>query len=352
MDFKKKSKVSKQLLWVGLGSIIMFFGGLTSAYIVRKAEGNWEEFSVPFWFEYSTGIIILSSVLLFIVRHKIKKDQNISELLFATFFLGLLFTVCQFKGWEKIINDPGNGKADLEISGGSAELKVNWYGANPSALEIGVYPYTVSDTSGVTYTDSVVITKPPSITVNAYTTRIIDTIENKRHVYGITTLEKFGGTGLLTVNWFGANPDSLLVGIHPYSVTDSNDSTFNGYVRITDSSEIMINEIITQTKSIHFTGPGSNPSGSFFYTLTVTHLAHLIGGLIALFITLINSIRNKYNSKNFLGIELSSIYWHFLGILWVYLFLFIKFDIQIASLVTLAIIVFMILLSNLLKKRL
>ena len=36
MDFKKKSKVNKQLLWVGLGSVIMFFGGLTSAYIVRK----------------------------------------------------------------------------------------------------------------------------------------------------------------------------------------------------------------------------------------------------------------------------------------------------------------------------
>ena len=85
MDFKKKSKVNKQLLWVGLGSVIMFFGGLTSAYIVRKAEGNWEEFGVPYWFEYSTGIIILSSLLLFVVRHKIKKDQNISYLLFSTF---------------------------------------------------------------------------------------------------------------------------------------------------------------------------------------------------------------------------------------------------------------------------
>ena len=353
MDFKKKSKVNKQLLWVGLGSVIMFFGGLTSAYIVRKAEGNWEEFSVPYWFEYSTGIIILSSLLLFVVRHKIKKDQNISYLLFSTLFLGILFTFCQFKGWEKIINNPENGTASLVIDGGIGETKVNWYGANPSLLDTGIYPYSITDTRGAIYTDSVIITNPPSLLVNTYTTRIIDSIKNKRHVYATTTLTKEGGSGSLIVNWFGANPDSLPVGIHPYSVIDVNDSSFsvNGYVRVTEYPEIMVNELTTQTKSIHFTGPGSNPSGSFFYTLTVTHLAHLIGGLIALLVTLINSIRNKYSSNNFLGIELSSIYWHFLGILWVYLFLFIKFDIQIASLVTLAIIVGMIFLSNLFKKK-
>ena len=39
-----KNKALKQLLWVGMGSIAMFFAGLTSAYIVRKAEGNWVDF--------------------------------------------------------------------------------------------------------------------------------------------------------------------------------------------------------------------------------------------------------------------------------------------------------------------
>ena len=39
------NKTYKQLLWIGIGSIVMFFGGLTSAYIVRQAEGNWLEFA-------------------------------------------------------------------------------------------------------------------------------------------------------------------------------------------------------------------------------------------------------------------------------------------------------------------
>ena len=39
-----KNKNAKLLLWVGIAGISMFFAGLTSAYIVRKAEGNWLEF--------------------------------------------------------------------------------------------------------------------------------------------------------------------------------------------------------------------------------------------------------------------------------------------------------------------
>ena len=44
----------KQLLWIGIGSILMFFAGLTSAYVVRKPQGNWVEFILPDWFLYST----------------------------------------------------------------------------------------------------------------------------------------------------------------------------------------------------------------------------------------------------------------------------------------------------------
>ena len=35
-----ENNAKKQLLWIGMGSILMFFAGLTSAYIVRKPEGS------------------------------------------------------------------------------------------------------------------------------------------------------------------------------------------------------------------------------------------------------------------------------------------------------------------------
>ena len=38
-----RNKSLKQLLWIGIASIVMFFAGITSAYVVRKPQGNWIE---------------------------------------------------------------------------------------------------------------------------------------------------------------------------------------------------------------------------------------------------------------------------------------------------------------------
>jgi len=80
-------------------------------------------------------------------------------------------------------------------------------------------------------------------------------------------------------------------------------------------------------------GEGSNPSGSFVYIITYGHIAHLIGGLFFLAIALVRSIyifKNPSNSliKNIdptkgVRMDLLSTYWHFVGILWIYLFLFL-----------------------------
>jgi len=77
------------------------------------------------------------------------------------------------------------------------------------------------------------------------------------------------------------------------------------------------------SKQIFFGGKSSNAAGSFLYLITFLHLLHLFAGLIILLVTLKNAIKAKYDSQNMLGIELCSIYWHFLDILWVYLFLFL-----------------------------
>lgn len=78
-------------------------------------------------------------------------------------------------------------------------------------------------------------------------------------------------------------------------------------------------------QGIYFFGKYSNASGSFLYLIALVHLAHMVGGLMALLVTLIKSLRRKYSSADYLGIELTSIYWHFLDLLWVYLFLFLYF---------------------------
>ena len=66
-------------------------------------------------------------------------------------------------------------------------------------------------------------------------------------------------------------------------------------------------------------------SGSYLYILMITHLLHLFAGLIAIRVTSKNLKNGLYNSSNHLGLELTTIFWHFLDILWVGLFLFIEF---------------------------
>jgi cytochrome c oxidase subunit 3 len=51
----------------------------------------------------------------------------------------------------------------------------------------------------------------------------------------------------------------------------------------------------------------------------------MIGGLISLVVTAYNASKDKYNVENTLGIRLTAVFWHFLGILWVYLFLFLLY---------------------------
>ena len=64
---------------------------------------------------------------------------------------------------------------------------------------------------------------------------------------------------------------------------------------------------------------------SFLYVIVFAHLLHLAGGMISLLVVIYNHFKQKYNASQFLGIELGAMYWHFLDLLWIYLFLFIYF---------------------------
>lgn len=72
-------------------------------------------------------------------------------------------------------------------------------------------------------------------------------------------------------------------------------------------------------------GSSSTPSSSFLYLLTALHIAHLIGGIISLLVVFVKLNRNKYSAEKYLGVQVSITYWHFLGGLWVYLYLFFMY---------------------------
>jgi cytochrome c oxidase subunit 3 len=76
---------------------------------------------------------------------------------------------------------------------------------------------------------------------------------------------------------------------------------------------------------INFTGPTSNAKGTFIYLIVVVHLTHVIAALISVLVVIYNHYKQKYMNGKTLGLELAATFWHFVDILWIYLFLFFYF---------------------------
>jgi len=105
-DQRKKIHPHKFTLWVALGSIIMMFAGLTSAYIVKRNMGAWTSFPFPRAFWYSTAVILLSSltVQMALRAFKEREMQRYRNQITATAVLGVLFVCLQWIGFRSIWN--------------------------------------------------------------------------------------------------------------------------------------------------------------------------------------------------------------------------------------------------------
>ncbi|WP_405292573.1 heme-copper oxidase subunit III [Algibacter sp. Ld11] len=75
----------------------------------------------------------------------------------------------------------------------------------------------------------------------------------------------------------------------------------------------------------NFTGPTSNVTMSYVYLIALVHILHVVVGLICLLVVIYNHFKQKYSATNMLGFELAATFWHFIDILWVYLFMFLYF---------------------------
>ncbi|WP_240337063.1 cytochrome c oxidase subunit 3 [Rufibacter psychrotolerans] len=172
----------KFMLWLLIVSIIMMFAAFTSAYIVRREEGNWLEFDLPSVLLINTVVLVLSSVFMQWAYVSAKADniKNLKVALGLTIVAGVAFLIGQWSGWGELVRN-----------------------------------------------------------------------------------------------------------------------------------------------NVFFGGSTANPSGSFLYVLTGVHAFHLITGLIFLIIVVISALKYRVHSRNLTRIELCTIYWHFLGALWIYLYVFL-----------------------------
>ena len=81
----------------------------------------------------------------------------------------------------------------------------------------------------------------------------------------------------------------------------------------------MNGETLKQVATVRING---NPSESFLFIIAGLHLLHLLGGIIALLIVFYRAFRTRVKTYNATGLEIVAGYWHFVDILWLYLFVF------------------------------
>ena len=63
-------------------------------------------------------------------------------------------------------------------------------------------------------------------------------------------------------------------------------------------------------------------AGSFFYIITGVHALHVIGGIIALMVLFFRAYSAKTKYYSTAPVETAGLYWHFVDVLWIYLFVF------------------------------
>lgn len=115
METKKRMHPHKFTLWVAIGSLVMMFAGLTSAFIVKSNQVGWKPVELPLVFWASTATMVLSSITIQLALRSFKQRAmgNYRTLMAVTLLLGVAFIVLQWIGftdlWEQKITFKGSG---------------------------------------------------------------------------------------------------------------------------------------------------------------------------------------------------------------------------------------------------
>ena len=105
-DPDKKIHPHKFTMWVAIGSMLMLFAGLTSAYIVKSSQDSWIGVETPNQFWYSTAAMILSSITMQMAYRSFKQREMVKyrRLITVTMILGILFVILQYSGFKWLWN--------------------------------------------------------------------------------------------------------------------------------------------------------------------------------------------------------------------------------------------------------
>lgn len=336
-----REKMKKNLVYVSIVSIVMIFAGLTSGYIVSMGDTFWVKYPLPMGFWISTGLIILSSIF-YILAIKFGKTRQMTQVrlyMILTLLTGIGFAIFQFVGYNQLVDDGAQVRNSVMVVDGRygdyfefkyknnfIEVDGNDYliqgrpvnEAEKSALKSFVKPFlSMADQKGYTintiHSDfSVYYKNEPLTIVNNQFVRpngeALQYVDMKRlRDLSINILDDRGD-----FYHRGKIGQDFKIYYKGTELDYKNRTLMYGDKKLNAPLQNKINQ-------------SKDTASSYLYVITFLHLLHIFGALIYLIKMVKLSLSNNYTEANQLSLKLGSIFWHFLGLLWLFLLLFLLF---------------------------
>jgi cytochrome c oxidase subunit III len=358
MDYSKelspeiREKMKKNLVYVGIFAVVMFFAGLTSAYYVNMGGAFWLKYPMPTGFYWSTTFIALSSISYYLAIRNIKagKVSALKGFMVSTFVFGILFVVFQFVGYrnliergiynpsiywtypEILVNDGRYGDTiTAKVQGAPIYVDGNRFRVENKPMSAKEFADFQSYMKNYAIPEQVIFSRKQSvlkaIPSSKYTLYINQeplTIRNNTfYINDSTVMPHTDEIRLCKVAM------NVCMGRGHFMLKGQYGKDFNVFLKgqkldYHDGAFWFNGKILSESAQLKARETTDNAS-AFLYVITFAHLIHVLVALIYLMIMVINSLRGRYNQTEHLSLKLGALFWHFLGILWVYLFLFFIF---------------------------
>lgn len=334
-----KVKMKKNLVYVSIFSIVMLFAGLTSGYIVLMGDTFWVKYPLPSGFWISTVMIVLSSIF-YMIALRFSKMQNFKMLkvfMLLTFVLGCAFAYFQFKGYGQLVDKGANFSNRILVTEGR-------YG---DYFEIKYLDKFIE----VNGNDYLLDGKVLNATQDAELKSFMKVFEKTGVTEKITSLSPkftlyFEGKALALQQGKLVTADGKILGALDMgrlkdlavNVRDGRgDFFFKGKLGKDFDIYFKGKKLDYKHRDLYYANrkldtplqlklnQSDDMSTSYMYIITFLHLLHVLAALIYLFRMVLITLKPALSFDNQLSIKLGSIFWHFLGILWLYLLVFLLF---------------------------
>ncbi len=335
-----REKMKKNLIYVGIFGIIMLFAGLSSGYIVSAGDTFWVKYNFPPAFYISTALIILSSIILF-VGIKVAKKGNaaiLKTIVPLTFVLGVGFAYFQFKGYKELYQNGAFLSSKITVSegryGSYYELQVNGKYMEVDGNDYLIAGKVISEDQKkeigefAKQFERITKEKNPKIAdLDKYTIlykhQPVSLKDGKFYVQDTVELQHVDLIRLEEFSWHLRDGRGDFFHFGKYG------KDFKIYYK---NQELDYKDRTLYYQGVPLNAPlqlkmdsSSDTATSYLYILTFLHLLHILVTLIFVLRASIRSFSGKLAVDNFLPVRTLAIFWHFLGVLWIYLLLFLLF---------------------------